>query len=110
MNLRKAAEAALAELEKVTMRTRARDIAEDALRAALAESEPPYYPPMRKLVDFKCQCGRVYGFPDAMIPPRREPLSEEQLDSLCPSYDDPMRREMWKIGYRAAHGRIGEKS
>jgi hypothetical protein len=37
--LRKAAEAALAELEKVTRRTRATDIAEDTLRAALAEPD-----------------------------------------------------------------------
>lgn len=34
-------------------------------------------------------------------------LSEEELDKLCPAYEDPMRREMWKIGFRAAH-RLGD--
>lgn len=33
----------------------------------------------------------------------REPLTDEQIEKICPSFDDPMRREMWKIGFKAAH-------
>ena len=35
---------------------------------------------------------------------RRKPLTEDEIDKLCPQYDDPMRREMWIIGFKAAHG------
>ena len=35
--------------------------------------------------------------------PKREPLTEDEIDKLCPQYDDPMRREMWIIGFKAAH-------
>ena len=47
-----------------------------------------------------------YGF---VIPiythpqPKREPLTDEEIDKLCPQFDDPMRREMWIIGFKAAH-------
>ena len=36
--------------------------------------------------------------------PKREPLTEDEIDKLCPQYDDPMRREMWIIGFKATHG------
>ena len=35
--------------------------------------------------------------------PKREPLTDEQIEKICPSFDDPMRSEMWKIGFKAAH-------
>ena len=35
--------------------------------------------------------------------PKREPLTDEEIDKLCPQFDDPMRREMWIIGFKAAH-------
>jgi hypothetical protein len=35
--------------------------------------------------------------------PKREPLTDEHIEKICPSFDDPMRREMWKIGFKAAH-------
>lgn len=41
----------------------------------------------------------VYTHPQ----PKREPLTDEQIEKICPSFDDPMRREMWKIGFKAAH-------
>ena len=33
--------------------------------------------------------------------PKREPLTDEWIEKICPSFDDPMRREMWKIGFKA---------
>lgn len=33
----------------------------------------------------------------------RQPLTDEQIEKICPSFDDPMRSEMWKIGFKAAH-------
>ena len=35
--------------------------------------------------------------------PKRKPLTDEEIDKLCPQFDDPMRREMWIIGFKAAH-------
>lgn len=35
--------------------------------------------------------------------PKREPLTDEEIDKLCQQFDDPMRREMWIIGFKAAH-------
>lgn len=35
--------------------------------------------------------------------PKQEPLTDEEIDKLCPQFDDPMRREMWIIGFKAAH-------
>lgn len=32
-----------------------------------------------------------------------QPLTDEQIEKICPSFDDPMRSEMWKIGFKAAH-------
>ena len=42
---------------------------------------------------------RLYTHPQ----PKRDPLTDEQIEKICPSFDDPMRREMWKIGFKAAH-------
>lgn len=42
-------------------------------------------------------------------PVGREPLTDEQIDGLCPKFEDPMRREMWIAGFKIAHG-IGGKS
>ena len=42
------------------------------------------------------------------VPQEHKPLTDEQIEKLCPQFDDPMRREMWIIGFKAAHG-IGEK-
>ena len=36
--------------------------------------------------------------------PKHEPLTDEEIDKLCPQFDDPMRREMWIIGFKAARG------
>ena len=35
--------------------------------------------------------------------PKREPLTDDELDKLCPQFEDPMRREMWKLGFKVAH-------
>lgn len=35
-------------------------------------------------------------------PPQHKTLTDEQIEKICPSFDDPMRREMWKIGFKAA--------
>ena len=35
--------------------------------------------------------------------PKRKPLTDDEIDKLCPQFDDPMRREMWIIGFKAAH-------
>lgn len=35
--------------------------------------------------------------------PHRQPLMDEQIEKICSSFDDPMRCEMWKIGFKAAH-------
>lgn len=35
---------------------------------------------------------------------KQPPLGDEQIESLCPKFEDPRRREMWIIGYKAAHG------
>lgn len=32
------------------------------------------------------------------------PLTDEEIDKMCPKFEDPMRREMWMIGFKAAHG------
>lgn len=34
---------------------------------------------------------------------QRKPLTSEQIEKLCPQFEDPMRREMWIIGFKAAH-------
>ena len=41
-------------------------------------------------------------------PPQRKPLTDEEIDKMCPKFEDPMRREMWMIGFKAAHGIKGE--
>jgi hypothetical protein len=75
-----------------------RDEANDALRTALTEAlgysdvslinegnkAQPLPMEMGKLTDFQCQCGKVYGFPEAMIssqpvPPHKCKTYEEKL-------------------------------
>ena len=81
-----------------------------SLRQAIAEAEKQE--PEKYALDIECErCGAkqsgvltVHTHPQ----PKREPLTDAELDALCPTYDDPMRREMWKIGYKAAHGIKGE--
>jgi hypothetical protein len=88
--LRKA-EVALRELENATIRTRTMDIAEDTLRAALAEpeQEPVAHCRVRPLqgneaspqVFVKWVKQPVPG-PLFAAPPRREPLTQEAIDDL----------------------------
>ena len=33
-----------------------------------------------------------------------KPMTDEEIDNMCPKFEDPMRREMWMIGFKAAHG------
>lgn len=40
--------------------------------------------------------------------PASKPLTDVEIDKLCPQFEDPMRREMWIIGFKAAHGIKGE--
>ena len=35
--------------------------------------------------------------------PKLETLTDEEIDKLCPQFDDSMHREMWIIGFKAAH-------
>lgn len=35
-------------------------------------------------------------------------LTPELIEKMCPQFDDPMRREMWIIGFEAAHGIKGQ--
>ena len=42
-------------------------------------------------------------------PPQRKPLTNKQIENLCPQFEDPMRREMWIIGFKAANN-IKEKN
>lgn len=37
-----------------------------------------------------------------------KPMTDEEIDKMCPKFEDPMRREMWIIGFKAAHGIKGE--
>lgn len=37
-------------------------------------------------------------------PPPRKALTDEEIDKLCPQFEDPMRCEMWIIGFKAAYG------
>jgi hypothetical protein len=32
-----------------------------------------------------------------------KPLTDEKINYLCPQFEDPMRREMWITGFKAAH-------
>jgi hypothetical protein len=64
----------------------------DELRAALAQPVAPHGGPpqmeMHKMVNFQCECGKVHGFPEAMIPslPAREPISDEQIKLIYQIY------------------------
>ena len=57
--------------------------------------------------DWGAMFGKVMGFNTVPVythpQPKREPLTEDEIDKLCPQFDDPMRREMWIIGFKAAH-------
>ena len=65
--------------------------------------------PMQKSMDAAEQMARKHMGAVTVTPlythpqPKREPLTDEQIEKICPSFDDPMRREMWKIGFKAAH-------
>ena len=84
----------------------------NALRAALEQPKEKREPvgeagPMPGAGGFTMACFRasdvsvgteLYTHPQ----PKREPLTDEEIDKLCPQFDDPMRREMWIIGFKAA--------
>ena len=63
------------------------------------------YPMIGRFKDVQDCCD--FGEPVPLIyqhpQPKREPLTDEEIDKLCPQFDDPMRREMWIIGFKAAH-------
>lgn len=45
----------------------------------------------------------------SIAPARLRPQYDEQeMLQRCPHFDDPMRREMWITGFKAAHGITGE--
>ena len=37
-------------------------------------------------------------------PAQHQLLTEKEISDLCPQFEDPMRREMWITGFKAAHG------
>ena len=59
-----------------------------------------------KVVKLACKAQPEYDFTEPLYThpqPKQEPLTDEEIDKLCPQFDDPMRREMWIIGFKAAH-------
>lgn len=36
-------------------------------------------------------------------PAQRQPLTEREINDICPQFEDPMRREMWITGFKVAH-------
>ena len=84
-----------------------------ALRAALEQPQVEQEPFVWLDINFgdvwKKDAIALYGKPVGAIPlythlqPKREPLTDDWIEKICPSFDDPMRREMWKIGFKAAH-------
>ena len=72
----------------------------------VGEQEPA---PEHKLKDVRCECcGYMTHHREHMgciraAQPKREPLTDDELDKLCPQFEDPMRREMWKLGFKVAH-------
>lgn len=79
----------------------------NALRAALEQEPAAYWIP--KPEQFCVARPGEWPFAKAWQPlyihpqPKREPLTDEQIEKICPSFDDPLRSEMWKIGFKAAH-------
>ena len=85
----------------------------NALRAALEQPQDKHEPvgeagPMPGADGFTMACFRasdvsvgteLYTSPQ----PKSKPLTDEEIDKLCPQFDDPMRREMWIIGFKASH-------
>lgn len=54
------------------------------------------------------QCYRWEGWKArAMIvypqPAHQKPLTEREINALCPQFEDSMRREMWIAGFKVAH-------
>ena len=33
-----------------------------------------------------------------------KPLTDAEIEKICPKFEDPVRREMWVLGFKAAHG------
>lgn len=46
----------------------------------------------------------VFVNPISAQPQQAKPLSDAEIEEMCPKFEDPMRREMWIIGFKAAHG------
>ena len=70
-----------------------------ALKTALAD-HPSHQEPICKL----------FGtLPVYDLPSKPKSLTDEQVTKMCPQFDDPMRREMWITGFKAAHGITGEQ-
>ena len=34
----------------------------------------------------------------------QQPLTDKEIEAMCPHFEDPIRREMWIIGFKAANG------
>lgn len=46
--------------------------------------------------------GTSVAFPLYTSPRPSKPLTDEEIDKLCPQFEDPMRRQMWIVGFKAA--------
>ena len=48
-----------------------------------------------------CTCPEALN--TSPLPAQRKPLTDAEINDLCPRFEDPMRREMWITGFKAAH-------